>query len=50
MRCVVFESSVILDGTQTQEIVSQYDPKFESSVILDGTQTGSRSPVQLFFV
>ena len=34
-----FESSVILDGTQTWKLLSGRKWQFESSVILDGAQT-----------
>ena len=35
----VFESRVILDGSQTLEVVNQAGDAFESRVILDGSQT-----------
>ena len=34
-----FESRVILDGSQTSEVVNQAGDAFESRVILDGSQT-----------
>ena len=40
-QIVVFESSVILDGTQTIVISKNFVKPFESSVILDGTQIES---------
>ena len=45
-----FESSVILNGTQTLKSLSFFSSSFESSVILNGTQTWSlfRSTQTLF--
>ena len=34
-----FESDVISDGTQTDELLEKYMSGFESDVISDGTQT-----------
>ena len=36
-----FESRVVLDGSQTSQVVSQYGKEFESRVVLDGSQTGN---------
>ena len=41
-----FESSVILDGTQTYIVTDVARAVFESSVILDGTQTPNTSTAQ----
>ena len=39
----LFESRVILDGSQTNNIAMQFSAAFESRVILDGSQTMERS-------
>ena len=39
-----FESSVVLDGTKTNSLITVFYIKFESSVVLDGTKTESVLP------
>ena len=36
---LLFESSVVLDGTKTNNTIAQASGLFESSVVLDGTKT-----------
>ena len=36
---LLFESSVVLDGTKTMRLIEISIAKFESSVVLDGTKT-----------
>ena len=36
---MLFESSVVLDGTKTTVFQLRLHPGFESSVVLDGTKT-----------
>ena len=38
-RRTPFESSVVLDGTKTNDIDGKVHNQFESSVVLDGTKT-----------
>ena len=39
MRRPTFESSVILEGTKTSNLILSIGSPFESSVILEGTKT-----------
>ena len=38
-RRTPFESSVVLDGTKTEDLHKKRARAFESSVVLDGTKT-----------
>ena len=38
---MLFESSVVLDGTKTTNLEILFNSVFESSVVLDGTKTKS---------
>ena len=42
MQLFMFESRVILDGSQTEDLLKLSEEMFESRVILDGSQTNIR--------